>query len=56
MNYDLPDEHQLLRSTVRDFATERVAPVAAELDREHRFPYELVSGDGRARADGHSHP
>ena len=42
MNFDLPDEHQLLRSTVREFAIERVAPVAAELDREHRFPYELV--------------
>jgi short-chain 2-methylacyl-CoA dehydrogenase len=42
VNFDLPEEHQLLRSTVREFATERVAPVAAELDREHRFPYELV--------------
>jgi len=27
---------------VREFAEGRVAPVAAELDREHRFPYELV--------------
>jgi short-chain 2-methylacyl-CoA dehydrogenase len=43
VNFDLPDEHQLVRRTVRDFATERVAPVAAELDREHRFPYELVA-------------
>ena len=42
MNYDLSEEHQLVRRTVREFATERVAPVAAELDREHRFPYELV--------------
>ena len=42
MNLDLSDEHQLLRSTVREFATERAEPVAAELDREHRFPYELV--------------
>jgi len=43
VNFDLSEEHQLLRQTVRKFATERVAPVAAELDREHRFPYELVS-------------
>jgi short/branched chain acyl-CoA dehydrogenase len=42
MNFDFSDEHQLVRQTVREFATERVAPVAAELDREHRFPYELV--------------
>ena len=43
MNYDLSPEHELVRSTVREFAEQRVAPVAAELDREHRFPYELVA-------------
>jgi alkylation response protein AidB-like acyl-CoA dehydrogenase len=42
-NFDLSEEHELLRRTVRDFADERVAPAAAELDREHRFPYELVA-------------
>jgi short-chain 2-methylacyl-CoA dehydrogenase len=42
-NYDLSDEHELVRRTVRDFAVGRVAPVAEELDREHRFPYELVA-------------
>ena len=43
MNLDLTEEHELLRRTVREFADQRVAPVAEELDREHRFPYELVS-------------
>ena len=43
MNFDLTPEHQLVRDTVRKFAESRVAPVAAELDREHRFPYELVA-------------
>ena len=43
MDYDLSSEHQLIRDTVREFAEQRVAPVAAELDREHRFPYELVA-------------
>ncbi len=43
MNYDLPEEHELLRRTVREFAEERIVPVAEELDREHRFPYELVA-------------
>jgi short-chain 2-methylacyl-CoA dehydrogenase len=42
VNLDLTKEHELLRQTVRDFAVQRVAPVAEELDREHRFPYELV--------------
>ena len=44
MDFDLSDEHQLLRQTVREFAEERIAPVAEELDREHRFPYEIVAG------------
>ncbi len=43
MNFDLSPEHELIRDTVREFARERVAPVAEALDREHRFPYELVA-------------
>ena len=42
LGFDLDEEHQLLRDTVRQFALEKVAPVAEELDREKRFPYELV--------------
>ena len=43
MNDELTEEQRLLRRTVRDFAESRVAPVAAELDRESRFPYDLVA-------------
>ena len=43
MDYDLSPEHELLRGTVREFAETRIAPVAEELDREHRFPYDIVS-------------
>jgi alkylation response protein AidB-like acyl-CoA dehydrogenase len=43
VDFDLSSEHELLRDTVRQFAVERVAPVAEELDREKRFPYELVA-------------
>ncbi len=43
MNFDVEREHKLVRDTVRQFALERVAPVAEELDREKRFPYELVA-------------
>jgi short-chain 2-methylacyl-CoA dehydrogenase len=43
LNYDLSDEQELVRTTVREFAEQRVAPVAEELDREQRFPYELVA-------------
>jgi alkylation response protein AidB-like acyl-CoA dehydrogenase len=43
VNFDLSEEHELVRRTVREFAEQRVAPVAEELDREARFPYELVA-------------
>jgi alkylation response protein AidB-like acyl-CoA dehydrogenase len=42
MDLDLTPEQELTRDTVRSFARERVAPVAEELDRESRFPVELV--------------
>jgi alkylation response protein AidB-like acyl-CoA dehydrogenase len=42
MDLDLTHEQELIRDTVRTFARERVAPVAEELDREARFPVELV--------------
>src|ERR671935_141389 len=43
LNFDLTREQQLVRDTVRQFAESRIAPVAAELDREHSFPYDLVA-------------
>ena len=43
MNFDLTQEQELVRRTVREFAESRIAPVARELDREHRFPYDLVA-------------
>jgi short-chain 2-methylacyl-CoA dehydrogenase len=43
VNYELDDEQELLRRTVREFAESRVAPIAEEIDREERFPYELVA-------------
>ncbi len=46
MDFELSDEQRLLRDTVRDFARQEVAPVAAELDRTKSFPYELVARMG----------
>jgi short-chain 2-methylacyl-CoA dehydrogenase len=43
LNFELDQEHELVRATVREFAQQRVAPVAEELDRESRFPYDLVA-------------
>jgi short-chain 2-methylacyl-CoA dehydrogenase len=43
VNFDLTEEQELVRKTVREFAQTRVAPVAADLDLEQRFPYDLVA-------------
>jgi alkylation response protein AidB-like acyl-CoA dehydrogenase len=43
MDFDLSPDHELIRRTVRDFAEGEVAPVAEALDREKRFPYEIVA-------------
>ena len=43
MNFDLTDEQRLIQNTVRDFAQAEVAPRAEEMDRTHRFPYDLVA-------------
>jgi short-chain 2-methylacyl-CoA dehydrogenase len=40
----LPDHYEQLAKTVRDFAQSVVAPVAAQHDAEHSFPYEVISG------------
>ena len=42
MDFELTDEQQLIRDAVREFAEAEVVPIAAELDRDHRFPYELL--------------
>src|SRR5215207_6202701 len=42
MDFDLSDDHELIRRTVRDFAEQEVAPVAEELDRTKSFPYAIV--------------
>ena len=41
LDHDLGPEIDLLRTTVRDFAEDKIAPVAAEIDRTDRFPIEL---------------
>ena len=38
----LTDKHLILRRTVRSFCEKELRPVAAETDREARFPWEVV--------------
>jgi butyryl-CoA dehydrogenase len=42
MDFELTDEQELIRNTVREFAEAELAPVAGEVDRNHRFPAEVI--------------
>ena len=41
--FDLSDEQREIQRLARDFAQGEVKPVAEELDREKRFPYEVIA-------------
>jgi short/branched chain acyl-CoA dehydrogenase len=42
MSWELSDEHEMLRATVRDFAEAEIAPHAAKWDVDHHFPVDVV--------------
>ncbi|MFC7070971.1 acyl-CoA dehydrogenase family protein [Halobaculum lipolyticum] len=41
MNFDLPAEHRMIRDQIREFCEEEIAPIAQEIEDEHRFPREI---------------
>ena len=46
MNLDLTDEQRMIREVARDFAEREVRPIAAEIDRDARFPHETIKRMG----------
>jgi short-chain 2-methylacyl-CoA dehydrogenase len=56
MDFDLTDEQRAVQRLVRDFAEGEVRPVAEELDREKRFPYEIVESLGKLGLMGIPYP
>lgn len=42
MTFQLSQDHEALRSAVRDFADKEIQPHAAEWDRQHHFPVDVV--------------
>ena len=42
MNFQLTKEQEFVRKMVREFAVKEVEPLAADIDKEHRFPVETV--------------
>lgn len=47
MNLELTEEQELIKKTVKDFATKEIAPVAQEIDKERKFPAEIISKLGK---------
>jgi len=47
MSFDLSGEHEEFRHVVRDFAESAIAPYAAQWDRDHHFPVEVVQQMGK---------
>ncbi len=41
---ELPELHQMMRQTCRDYAQKELAPIAAQLDKDHKFPAKQVKG------------
>ena len=56
MHFDLTEEQDQIRRLVRAFADAEVRPVAEELDREKRFPYEIVAKLGELGLMGIPYP
>jgi alkylation response protein AidB-like acyl-CoA dehydrogenase len=42
VDFDLSEEHRLVQATVREWATSRLLPLAAEMDRTGAYPPELI--------------
>jgi butyryl-CoA dehydrogenase len=42
MNFQLTKEQEFVRKMVREFAKNEVEPIAADIDKEHRFPEETI--------------
>ena len=46
MDFNLSEEHKLIRETVRDFAEREVKPLAKDLDEKGEFSIELTKKIG----------
>ena len=42
MTFEMSEDHEQFRRSVRDFAEKEIAPHAAEWDRDHHFPVDVV--------------
>ncbi|MDQ3880952.1 MAG: acyl-CoA dehydrogenase [Chloroflexota bacterium] len=42
MDFSLSADHEAIRRTVREFAEEKISPVADDIERRHEFPHALI--------------
>ena len=56
MNFQLTKEQEFVRKMVREFAVTEVEPLAADIDKEHRFPVETVEKMAKYGLTGHPIP
>src|ERR687885_524232 len=54
--FDLTDEQRDIQRLARDFADGEVRPIAEEIDREKRFPYEVIAKAGELGLMGIPYP
>ncbi len=56
MNFELSEDHEQFRRSVRDFAEKEIAPHAAQWDRDHHFPVDVVHQMGQLGLFGLTSP
>jgi butyryl-CoA dehydrogenase len=47
MSFELSEDHEQFRRTVRDFAEKEIAPHAAQWDHDHHFPVDVIQKMGQ---------
>jgi short-chain 2-methylacyl-CoA dehydrogenase len=55
-SWELSEEHEAFRSVVRDFALREIEPHAAQWDRDHHFPLDVVAAMGELGLFGLAFP
>lgn len=56
MDYLLSEEQKMLKEMVSKFAKEKIAPIASENERNHRFPSEIICEAGELGLMGIAYP
>ena len=56
MSFELSEDHEQFRRSVRDFAEKEIAPHAAQWDRDHHFPVDVVHKMGQLGLFGLTSP